>query len=278
MSNYRRRLMMQSSKQSLDEKYLWFRPEGGTLQVSMDTEYGDPIYYMVEGSEEWIEITGYANVYTTSIPDGVKVYIKAELPASEGAGIGQFYTKGSASSCAVGGNILSLQCGDNAGSELYESINGSYTFYGLFYYGSRIQRVKISDASQLILPKNIIMGCYMNMFYGCVGLLLAPELPSLTTDVECYKQMFYGCTKLTTAPILPALSLSWQCYYQMFANCSSLNYIKALFTSTPGGANGATDAWVFNVASTGTFVKNKDATWDVTGGDGIPSGWTVITE
>lgn len=267
---------MQSKKKiSLDEKYLWFQPEGGTLQVRLATESGDPIYYMVEGSEEWIEIG--ASQYTASISDGVKVYIKAELPASEGVGIGQFYTNGSASSCAVGGNILSLQCGDNAGNE-FGDINGYYTFYGLFYYGSRIQKVKISDASQLILPKNTIMGCYMNMFYGCVGLLLAPELPSLIVDVECYKQMFYGCTRLKTAPILPALSLSWQCYYQMFASCSSLNYIKALFTSTPGGANGATNGWVHNVASTGTFVKNKNATWNVTGGNGIPSGWAVITE
>lgn len=30
-------------------------------------------------------------------------------------------------------------------------------------------------------------------------------------------------------------------------------------------------------SSTGTFVKNADATWDVTGTSGIPEGWTVET-
>ena len=35
--------------------------------------------------------------------------------------------------------------------------------------------------------------------------------------------------------------------------------------------------WVSGVASSGTFVKSKDATWSVTGNSGIPSGWTVET-
>ena len=41
-------------------------------------------------------------------------------------------------------------------------------------------------------------------------------------------------------------------------------------------------SWVNGVSSTGTFVKSKDATWDTTPGalgyDGVPAGWTVITE
>lgn len=32
------------------------------------------------------------------------------------------------------------------------------------------------------------------------------------------------------------------------------------------------------IFASGTFVKNSDATWDVTGVNGVPSGWTVITE
>ena len=28
---------------------------------------------------------------------------------------------------------------------------------------------------------------------------------------------------------------------------------------------------------TGTFVKNSAATWNVTGVNGIPSGWTITT-
>jgi len=61
----------------------------------------------------------------------------------------------------------------------------------------------------------------------------------------------------------------------MFQGCTSLNYIKAMFTTTPGYGN--TRNWVASVASSGTFVKNSAATWMTTGVNGIPSGWTVQT-
>ena len=85
--------------------------------------------------------------------------------------------------------------------------------------------------------------------------------------------MFYNCTSLSTAPTLPAKTLVSDCYYYMFYGCRKLNYIKALFTTTPSSSY--TSNWVSGVASSGTFVKNIDATWDVTGTYGIPSGWTV---
>ena len=49
-----------------------------------------------------------------------------------------------------------------------------------------------------------------------------------------------------------------------------------MFTTTPSTTY--TNNWVNGVASSGTFVKNKDATWNVTGINGIPTGWTVVTE
>lgn len=59
----------------------------------------------------------------------------------------------------------------------------------------------------------------------------------------------------------------------MFTYCSKLNYVKAAFTTTPG--NSYTRNWLNGVASTGTFVKNPAATWDVTGANGVPNGWTI---
>jgi hypothetical protein len=35
--------------------------------------------------------------------------------------------------------------------------------------------------------------------------------------------------------------------------------------------------WVNSVASTGIFVKNPEATWNVIGVHGVPAGWTVIS-
>lgn len=38
-----------------------------------------------------------------------------------------------------------------------------------------------------------------------------------------------------------------------------------------------TNSWVSGVSSSGTFVKNSEAPWNVTGVNGIPNGWTVQT-
>ena len=117
--------------------------------------------------------------------------------------------------------------------------------------------------------------CYNGMFHDCTALATAPALPATTLVESCYYGMFQGCTSLTIAPELPAITLISYCYNQMFKDCTNLNYIKAMFTTTPSGTY--TDDWVSGVASVGTFVKNSAATWDVTSIDGIPSNWTVET-
>ena len=87
--------------------------------------------------------------------------------------------------------------------------------------------------------------------------------------------MFRGCTSLTTAPELPATTLTSWCYSYMFLGCTNLNYIKAMFTTTPSTTY--TNGWVSGVAAAGTFVKNSAAQGDVSGNNGIPQGWTVET-
>ena len=117
--------------------------------------------------------------------------------------------------------------------------------------------------------------CYGSMFYGCTSLVQAPELPATTLAAHCYYSMFKGCTSLVTAPELPATTLAERCYGYMFDGCTLLNYIKMLATDI--SAYKCLEYWVSNVSPTGTFVKSKDATWDVTGVSGIPEGWTVET-
>jgi hypothetical protein len=117
--------------------------------------------------------------------------------------------------------------------------------------------------------------CYQGMFSGCTSLTTAPTLPQTTLKTGCYQNMFLGCKSLTTAPTLPATKLVSQCYANMFNGCSKLNYIKAMFTTTPGTSY--TNNWVKGVAASGTFVKKNTATWNVSGDSGIPSGWTVQT-
>lgn len=147
-------------------------------------------------------------------------------------------------------------------------------------------KVTDSDLDRL-LPKNangkyylpvttLASNCYSDMFNGCTSLTTAPELPATTLAYACYQYMFKKCTSLTKAPVLPATTLADNCYYYMFNGCTSLNYIKCLATDI--SARYCLNKWVENVASSGTFVKNASMTSWTTGVNGIPTGWTVVTE
>ena len=116
--------------------------------------------------------------------------------------------------------------------------------------------------------------CYYQMFFGCTSLTTAPELPATTLAENCYGSMFFGCTSLTTAPELPATTLADGCYFQMFCNCTSLNNVKSAFTTIPYGTS-SLSSWLNRVSSTGTFYKNKNATWGNSDAN-IPEGWTVV--
>ena len=115
--------------------------------------------------------------------------------------------------------------------------------------------------------------CYNNMFWGCTSLKTAPELPATDLKFMCYGSMFRNCSSLTVAPELPATTLAMHCYSGMFCDCTKLNYIKCLATDI--SATYCTSYWVKGVSSTGTFVKAAGIESWPTGGDGIPTNWTI---
>lgn len=214
---------------------------------------------------------------TISVAEGDKIQFKGYnsgyfyYDGDEGAYIGNNLI--STVDCNVYGNIMSLTNGNNF--ENADTVD-EHTFYSLFYDYSEETSFRVVNAKNLKLPATTLADfCYENMFYGCTSLITAPELPATTLAQSCYSQMFYGCTSLTIAPALPAITLANSCYNNMFSGCTSLNYIKAMFTTTP--SSDYTAGWVDGVAATGTFVKNSAATWNVTGDNGIPTGWTVET-
>ena len=98
------------------------------------------------------------------------------------------------------------------------------------------------------------------------------------TGTYTFYYLFNNSTNLIHAKnlILPATTLTNACYAAMFNGCSNLNYIKAMFTTDPNSGS-YTSSWVYGVATDGTFVKNADATWTLTGSSGIPTRWTVQT-
>lgn len=137
----------------------------------------------------------------------------------------------------VYGNILSLYYGDDFADKT-SGMKEQFLFSECKY---------LMDASNLILPSNLIN--------------------------DNYAGMFRGCTSLTTAPELPATALTSGCYQEMFKGCTSLSYIKCLATSL--GDIWSLRLWVDGVSPTGTFVKHPNAVWP-TGTSGIPDGWTII--
>jgi hypothetical protein len=151
--------------------------------------------------------------------------------------------------------------------ELPATTLADYCYYQMFYGCTSLTTAPELPATELEDD------CYTQMFQGCTSLTTAPKLPATTLTYRCYNGMFQGCTSLTVAPYLPAETLADQCYDSMFNGCSSLNWIAAMFTTKPGTAY--TLNWVSGVASSGTFVRNPNAVWDVIGKNGIPTGWDI---
>ena len=180
---------------------------------------------------------GLPSYYDIQLQNGEKCYFKAHF--GQGDYIGRFIVDGR---FHLGGNCMSLLFGDDAKNK--KDLTG-------------------------------YLSCFSYLFSENQGLISVDSdfLPATTLSDSCYDEMFYNCTNLTTAPTLPATTLVPGCYYGMYRQCNSLNYIKALFTTTPGSSY--TWLWVSGVSPTGTFIKNPDATWDVVGSEGVPSGWTV---
>lgn len=106
------------------------------------------------------------------------------------------------------------------------------------------------------------------------------SLPNVTLTPNCFEGMFIGCASLIYAPILPSKNLIDGCYKNMFSGCTSLIFIKALFESNPNDYPTAIEDWTLNVASEGTFVMSKDASFSESkfrGVSGIPEGWSVVS-
>lgn len=278
--------------------------DGNTFQLNKE------IAISVDDKQTWQTLA--ANTNSPVINKGGKIYFKATENAFPFAGTTDNYYKFStAKTCNVSGHPYSLyskfstysfsylfrdtKIVDASGLELSENILTRYCYYYMFYNctslvtAPELPSTKLAEycyfnmfsrcTSLVNAPKlpatNLDYSCYDSMFKDCTSLVTAPELPATDLAESCYSEMFYGCTSLVTAPILPATKLVRHCYGYMFQNCSRLNYIKALFITAP--SIDYTRNWVDGVASTGTFVKNSEATWTTTGINSIPTGWTVQT-
>ena len=189
-----------------------------------------------------------------------------------------------------------------------------------YCYGGMFQGCTSLTAAQM-LPTNITMSNISYMFNNCTSLASVADLTiecsetsgnlqamfrncSALTDasnitlkmsyVFC-PEMFYGCTSLQKSPIIdasfqystavPSTNLPGS---SMFYNCSALTQIT-YFGTTLGCSragverDGYSDAWVYNVAPTGTFIKKAGVTItykgsSACGSNTIPCNWTVVEQ
>lgn len=228
----------------------------------INVKFSEPgLLYSINNGNTWQELQKNVYVY------GKKILFKSSSLISYDTGIGSFYSD---RQCNVYGNIMSLLYGDN--------FNNKYTLYNenqfclLFGYNDNI-----INANNLILPATTLTHlCYSDMFKECTSLKTAPKLPAINLAGGCYDLMFYGCSSLIAAPELLASQLMSGCYQWMFEKCYKLNYIKCLadVNNNTRFINYFKD-WIIGVSKTGTFVKHKNAQWEI-GPNGIPEGWEII--
>lgn len=233
-----------------------------TAATSHDNVPGAILAELDEG--DWILIRGKNDAYG---------YYSSENRLGDWADNCNFWAD---NPCYVYGNIMSLIDGNDS-AKILKVKQGAFAWFFSDYNGALDWSWVLSkNGEKLLLPATTLAeSCYHGMFYNCSNLTIAPNLPATTLAEGCYNGMFANCTGLTIAPELPAITLAELCYNFMFYGCTNISYIKAMFTTTPG--NSYTAYWVSNVNGTGTFVKNAEATWNVTGNNGVPTGWTVET-
>ena len=290
-------------------EYLTFTAEeDGTFTFTIPQDFDEEavawVSYSTDNGTTWVKTENTGELVTITTPTvrmGDTVLWKGDalfyggrnprtgaFSGSTFSSTGKFYATG---------NIMSLLFSDDFDGESAFSGDEVGCFIRLF-----ADAVGLTSASKIILPSpTLTQYCYSLMFYGCTSLVSAPELPATTLAENCYAEMFEGCSSLNEAPLLPSATLAGACYAGMFQGCTSLmsapalpatalvdgcysnmfngcsglNYIKAMFTTTPSELY--TSSWVEDVSESGVFVKNSAAQWDVTGIDGVPTGWTVET-
>ena len=167
----------------------------------------------------------------------------------------------------VYGNIRSICKGINfiSNTESY----GSNALLQLFI-GTKVQ-----DASNLIIDCTYGNPIMYYMFSGST-ITKGPVILGNSKSPDC-KYMFNSCTKLEDGGKLFFIKLGSNTLSYMYNNCSKLNYVEAYFTTTPG--TNYTSNWMYGVKTTsGTFVKNSAATWNVTGVNGVPKKWTKTSK
>ena len=117
--------------------------------------------------------------------------------------------------------------------------------------------------------------CFKHMYRDCVSLTEAHDMKFNVLNIQSCYGMFRNCTSLTRAPRLLTVNVNeYGAYNFMFCDCTNLSYIECAMVCNScwlGSEN-----WVYGVASSGTFVKNKLQTNYQYSNHSIPTGWEIV--
>lgn len=287
----------------------------GASSTTVDnvTVNNSSIQYSLDNGSTWTTLN--RNVASPTVTAGSKIMWKATFLSDYGVGIGRFNAtgryniEGNIMSLLYGSNFVnnnSLSGYDHAFTGLFRGTSvvsaanlilpartlRLYCYSTMFYgcslltsapalpattaadecYQSMFQNCTSLTTAPDLNTTNMGWGSCSWMFAGCTALTTPPALPATTMDDYCYQYMFSGCTSLTTSPTLPASTLVYMCYDRMFYGCRNLNYVRCYANTI---AESSTIEWLYNVKSTGTFVKSPTMNSWERGNSGIPTNWAV---
>lgn len=162
----------------------------------------------------------------------------------------------------------------------FDGRNNSYFSASITNYWNFVCNVNFDisgDLHTLVSARTVTHNYeFTRLFSGSNTLINASGLTmgDMVLKDGCYQELFANCTNTETAPVLQAKTLVTNCFANMFLNDGKINYIKCLATSQTGTAS--LSLWLKGTSSTGTFVKDENATFWTRGNSGIPRNWTVI--
>lgn len=119
-------------------------------------------------------------------------------------------------------------------------------------------------------------GCFYSMYENCSFKdLHTYALEADVIDINSYTRMFAECENLEKGPQLMFTELSRFSCYEMFEGCSKLKemWVPNYDYDVLEHPDQATENWLLNVASTGTFHEKETGKWD----DGPSANpWKVV--
>lgn len=230
-----------------DYGYLTFTSYGQNT-ITILREGGDISPLKLLKSTDGVNWTKWENPSTNGISLNAleSVYLKADEDASSRTGEDNWNYNHFYSTST-------FECSGDIRSIINPIIPSNYNswFRNLFF-----QCIYLITAPELPAT-TLTIECYHGMFCGCSFLMTPPELPATTLADFCYQSMFSNCTSLTQAPVLPATTLAQNCYNEMFYGCTSLKRIKMNASLWGWGSD------MFNGCTSLELV-------DMTGSTGVP--------